>query len=115
MGSNKYSLMKINRKISPDLKPKVNYITKKRLKENEINFDNNKKIKIGFISCDFINHSVSYNTKPLLENLDRTKFETYAIYLGKSNDINKPTSNITSVFDKWLNSSGLIISSEKSL
>ena len=31
--------MKINRKISPDLKVKPNFITKKRLKEDEINFD----------------------------------------------------------------------------
>ena len=31
--------MKINRKISPDLKVQPNFITKKRLKEDEINFD----------------------------------------------------------------------------
>jgi len=31
--------MKFKRKISPDLKPKPNFITKKRLREDEINFD----------------------------------------------------------------------------
>ena len=39
MGGNKYSLiMKFNRKITPNTKSKVNFITKKRLKEDEINF-----------------------------------------------------------------------------
>ena len=85
------------------LKFKNFFPTLETKKLNEIDFDSNKKIKIGFISCDFINHSVSYNTKPLLENLDKTKFETYGIYLGKSKDINNPASDITNVFDKWLN------------
>ena len=31
--------MKFRRKIAPDLKPKPNFVTKKRLKEDEINFD----------------------------------------------------------------------------
>jgi len=31
--------MKFNRKIAPDTKPKPNFVTKKRLRENEINFD----------------------------------------------------------------------------
>ena len=52
MGSNKYSLMKINRKISPDLKPKVNYITKKRLKENEINFDNLRSYRLNRVKSE---------------------------------------------------------------
>ena len=85
------------------LKFKNFFPTLETKKLDEINFVTNKKIKIGFISCDFINHSVSYNTKPLLENLDKTKFETYAIYLGKSNNINNSTSDITKVFDKWFN------------
>ena len=31
--------MKFKRKISPDIKPNQNFITKKRLREDEINFD----------------------------------------------------------------------------
>ena len=31
--------MKFSRKISPDAKPKQNFVTKKRLREDEINFD----------------------------------------------------------------------------
>jgi len=39
MGSNKCSLMRFKRKIAPDTKFKSNFITKKRLREDEINFD----------------------------------------------------------------------------
>ena len=85
------------------LKFKNFFPTFKIKKLNEINFDSNKKIKIGFISCDFINHSISYTTKPLLKNLDRSKFETYGIYLGKSDDLSNSSSDIVNVFDKWLN------------
>ena len=31
--------MRFSRKISPDSKPKQNFVTKKRLREDEINFD----------------------------------------------------------------------------
>ena len=31
--------MRFNRKIVPDTKPKQNFVTKKRLREDEINFD----------------------------------------------------------------------------
>ena len=44
--------MKTNRKISPDLKPKVNYITKKRLKENEINFDNLRSYRLNRVKSE---------------------------------------------------------------
>ena len=39
MGSNKCSLMKFKRKINPDTKSNSNFITKKRFREDEINFD----------------------------------------------------------------------------
>ena len=39
MGSNKCSLMRFKRKIAPDTKPNSNFITKKRFREDEINFD----------------------------------------------------------------------------
>ena len=39
MGSNKCSLMRFKRKIAPDTKSKSNFITKKRFREDEINFD----------------------------------------------------------------------------
>ena len=44
--------MKINRKISPDLKSKQNFITKKRLKENEINFDNLRSYRLDRVKSE---------------------------------------------------------------
>ena len=52
MGSNKYSSMKINRKISPDLKVKPNFITKKRLKEDEINFDKLRSYRLDRVKSE---------------------------------------------------------------
>ena len=41
-----------------------------------------KKIRIGYFSPDFKNHSVSYLTAKLYEMHDREKFEIYAFLLG---------------------------------
>jgi len=47
MGCFKYSLaMRFNRKISPDTKIKQNFITKKRLREDEINFDDLRSYRL---------------------------------------------------------------------
>ena len=44
--------MKINRKISPDLKTKTNFITKKRLKEDEINFDKLRSYRLDRVKSE---------------------------------------------------------------
>ena len=44
--------MKINRKISPDLKAKSNFITKKRLKEDEINFDKLRSYRLDRVKSE---------------------------------------------------------------
>ena len=44
--------MKINRKISPDLKIKPNFITKKRLKEDEINFDKLRSYRLDRVKSE---------------------------------------------------------------
>ena len=44
--------MKINRKISPDLKVKPNFITKKRLKEDEINFDKLRSYRLDRVKSE---------------------------------------------------------------
>jgi len=52
MGGNKYSLMKFNRKISPDLKTKPNFITKKRFREDEINFDKLRSFRLDRVKSE---------------------------------------------------------------
>ena len=39
--------MKFKRKIAPEIKPRQNFITKKRLREDEIDFDDNL-VTFGF-------------------------------------------------------------------
>ena len=44
--------MKINRKITPDLKVQPNFITKKRLKEDEINFDKLRSYRLDRVKSE---------------------------------------------------------------
>lgn len=41
------------------------------------NFDQNKKLRIGYVSSDFYNHPVGRNILPLIERHDHSKFEVY--------------------------------------
>ncbi len=38
---------------------------------------NNARIRVGFVSPDFRNHSVAFFVEPIFANLDRTRFELY--------------------------------------
>ena len=58
------------------------------LNDNHFNFEyNNKKIRIGYFSSDFINHPVGILIREIFLNHDRTKFEIFGFYFGthKSN------------------------------
>ncbi len=72
-------------------------------KPDQIDYKKNKKIKICFVSSDFLSHSLSYFTKALLGNLDKSFFETYGIYLGSNNDADPSNQEIVKAFDNWLN------------
>lgn len=41
------------------------------------NLDKEEKINIGFVSADFLDHPVSYFIRPILKNLDRSKFNLF--------------------------------------
>ena len=71
----------------------------------KINIDKNiktRKIKIGFISSDFVDrHSVSYFLKSLLKNINKSKFELFAFSnqdIGDDKD-----SELKNYFDYWYN------------
>lgn len=71
----------------------------------KINIDKNiktRKIKIGFISSDFVDrHSVSYFLKSLLKNINKSKFELLAFSnqdVGDDKD-----SELKNYFDYWYN------------
>ena len=44
--------MKFNRKISPDLRTKQNFVTKKRLREDEINFDKLRAYRLDRVKSE---------------------------------------------------------------
>jgi protein O-GlcNAc transferase len=42
-----------------------------------IDFNPDRRLRIGFVSPDFVNHAVAYFFAPVLEHLDRDQFEIY--------------------------------------
>ena len=70
---------------------------------SDINFSNNSKIKVGFISCNYnLGHSITYFMRNIISNLDKTKFEIYAFDLGKYGLTNKPDTEFKNKYDHWL-------------
>ena len=58
-----------------------------------------RKLRIGYVSPDFRNHSVSYFIEPLLKLHDRKHFEVYAYaYLKQEDEV---TARIKKEFDHW--------------
>ena len=74
---------------------------------SEINYKENKKIKVGFISKDFIgDHSITFFLKKTLFYFDKNKFESFGISLSNDNLL-KDSSELKNNFDNWLDLSKL--------
>ena len=86
-------------------KKSINFFSKYKLKKiNEINYSENKKIKIGFISKDFTsNHSITWLIKNVLLNLDKNNFESYGISLTDDAFLKGSSLELKNNFNKWLN------------
>ncbi len=68
----------------------------------EINYSLNKKIKIGFVSCDFIgNHSVTYFVKNTIKNIDKVKFEISVYQVGKNSVLEESSKELKNNADNW--------------
>ena len=48
--------MRFSRKINPDSKPNINFITKKRLREDEINFDKLRSYRLDRVKRELQGH-----------------------------------------------------------
>ena len=73
-------------------------------KINQINYKENKKIRIGFISKDFIsNHSITWVIKDTLLYLDKNKFETFGFSLSDDKFLKGSSLELKNNFDKWFN------------
>ena len=58
-----------------------------------------KKLKIGYVSADFREHSVSYFIEPVLSHHDKDKFSIYCYYNNHAED--QTTGRIRSLSDHW--------------
>ena len=85
------------------------YFPKHKVKNiNEINYKENKKIRIGFVSKDFIaNHSVTWLIKNTLLYFDKNKFETYGVSLTNDSFLKGSSLELKNNFDKWFDFSKL--------
>ena len=63
------------------------------------------KLRIGLISPDFLNHSVSNFILPILKNYNKSKFEIYCYYNNTKQDI--VTEDIIANSDKFITIKGL--------
>jgi len=62
---------------------------------------NKKRLRIGYYSPDFREHSVAYFIEPIIEFHDKNKFETYAYFPSKKED--DVTYRLKQLFDRWRN------------
>jgi predicted O-linked N-acetylglucosamine transferase (SPINDLY family) len=63
------------------------------------------KVRVGFVSGDFRNHSVAYYIEPLLANYDRTKFEITLYYSMAHEDA--ISQRLAKQADHWVNVASL--------
>lgn len=87
----------------------TNFFPKHEAKNiKEINYRENKKIRIGFVSKDFkANHSITWLIKNILLNLDKNKFESFGISLTNDILLKDSSLELKNNFDKWFNFSKL--------
>lgn len=64
-----------------------------------------KKLKIGYVSGDFRNHSLAFFIEPVIRNHDRSKFEIHCYYSYPIHD--EVSERIRRQADYWTNCSGL--------
>ena len=60
-----------------------------------------RKIRIGYVSGDFRNHSLAYFIQPTLVNHDKARFEVYGYYAYPIDDA--ATLRIQKLCDQWVN------------
>ncbi len=82
----------------------INYFPKYEAKKiEEINYNKNKKIKIGFVSSDFVgDHTCAFFTKKTINNLENNTFETIGISLTDDINLKNSSLELKQYCDKWL-------------
>jgi predicted O-linked N-acetylglucosamine transferase (SPINDLY family) len=74
-----------------------------RIVKTSCEFQNNhnpeRKLRIGYVSPDFREHSVAYFFEPVIRHHDRDAYETHCYYLGQR--IDRVTNRIRHASDYW--------------
>jgi protein O-GlcNAc transferase len=78
----------------------VDPITDKATPFSSCNLDLHRKLKIGYISGDFKNHSVRYFIEPFLRLHDRRQYEVYAFMTMQEDEVSQ---FIKPLVDNWRN------------
>ena len=79
-----------------------NYLKLKVKNINDIEYLNNDKINLGFVSCDLLkNHSTTFFLKDTIKHLDKSKFKIFIFSISKKdyNDISQ--SELRNLVDEW--------------
>ena len=86
-----------------------NYFPKHNVQNiNQVNYKENKRIRIAFVSKDFIsNHSITWLMKNTLLYFDKNKFETFGITLSDDTYLKGSSLELKNNFDQWFNLSKL--------
>jgi len=89
------SILIESKKFNNLLEPEIKFYD-----EPSTSLSKNKKLRIGFVSGDFRSHPVGYFLRPLLENLDKKKFEIFSFSNNPFDD--DYTVTLKNFFDSWL-------------
>ncbi len=65
-------------------------------------FSYNNDLKIGFLSPDFVEHSIYYFFKPLIEQLQKRKIKVFAFNLRDKNYLDSVSEIIKNQCDEWV-------------
>lgn len=67
-----------------------------------INYKNNEKINLGFVSCDFEKyHSITFFIKDIFKFIDKEKFKIFSFSLSKRNENDECQNTLKSLSDEW--------------
>jgi len=87
----------------------TDYFPKHKVKDiNEIKYNENKKIRIAFVSKDFkANHSITWMIKDTLLYFDKNQFETFGISMTNDILLKGSSQELKNNFDNWFDFSKL--------
>ena len=87
----------------------TDYFPKHKVKDiNEIKYNENKKIRIAFVSTDFkANHSITWMIKDTLLYFDKNQFETFGISMTNDILLKGSSQELKNNFDNWFDFSKL--------